>query len=327
MNVVNAMEMANEPATGLYIIRAINDSNASAAILATLAHYAEIQANKIYRIKGSEPAVNTTTRQAPGLCFRSAANGHHHDRVSAVISRRLAQEPLPPLTCRAGESDYGVWPVTDSDTVLALESGIKDIPILYQTSGAITLTADAEKRVPLSQPVILYPDHMMQVAPFYCLLADLNGMDDDDFLQRLLKSFNIRVARDAADASPVAEREFGLYLSGQWYHMTVITGTWFFADPVKDLDVSILRDNMLAPVLGISNTDEDNSRIRYVEGTRALVELSTLVDQGAFKAVVVQFPPSVKRILDITDLGRTMPEKSFLMITEPDPHLILSALS
>jgi len=152
--------------------------------------------------------------------------------------------------------------------VLAVESGIVDIPILDQTSGAITLTTDEEKKVPLTQPVIIYPDHMMQVAAFFCL--------------------------------PV--------------------------DPVKDLDVSILRDNMLAPELGISNAEVDNSRIRYVEGTRALTELSTLVDQGAFRAVIVQFPPSVKRILDITDLGRTMPKKSFLMITEPDPHLILSAL-
>lgn len=83
------------------------------------------------------------------------------------------QEPLPPMTCRAGECDYGVWPVTDRDTVLAQKSGMNEIPILYQTSGAITLATDEAKRVPLIQPVILYPDHMMQVAPF-CLLADLN---------------------------------------------------------------------------------------------------------------------------------------------------------
>lgn len=98
------------------------------------------------------------------------------------------------------------------------------------------------------------------------------------------------------------------------------------ADPVKDMNVSILRDYMLAPMHGISNAEEGNSRIRYVEGTRALTELSTLIEQGAFKEVIVQIPPSVKRILDITDLGRTMPEESFLMITESNPQLILSAL-
>ena len=98
------------------------------------------------------------------------------------------------------------------------------------------------------------------------------------------------------------------------------------ADPVKDMNVSILRDYMLAPMHGISNAEEGNSRIRYVEGTRALTEFSTLIEQGAFKEVIVQIPPSVKRILDITDLDRTMPEKSFLMITEPDPQLNLTAL-
>ncbi len=164
-------------------------------------------------------------------------------------------------------------PVTDMDTVVDLEREIDERPILYQTNAAITVTANADKRVPLNQPVFVYPDYMMQVAPVHCLLVHC-----------------------------------------------------LLADPVKEMDVSRLRDNMLLPVLGISNAEKGDPRIRYVEGTRALTELSTPIDQGAFKAVIVQFSPSVKRILDITDLGRTMPEKSFLMITEPDPQLNLSAL-
>ena len=164
-------------------------------------------------------------------------------------------------------------PVTDMDTVVDLEREIDERPILYQTNAAITVTANEDKRVPLNQPVFVYPDYMMQVAPVHCLLVNC-----------------------------------------------------LLADPVKEMDVSRLRDNMLLPVLGISNAEKGDPRIRYVEGTRALTELSTPIDQGAFKAVIVQFSPSVKRILDSTDLGRTMPEKSFLMITEPDPQLNLSAL-
>lgn len=164
-------------------------------------------------------------------------------------------------------------PMTDMDTVVDLEREIDERPILYQTNAAITVTANADKRVPLNQPVFVYPDYMMQVAPVHCLLVNC-----------------------------------------------------LLADPVKEMDVSRLRDNMLLPVLGISNAEKGDPRIRYVEGTRALTELSTPIDQGAFKAVIVQFSPSVKRILDITDLDRTMPEKSFLMITEPDPQLNLTAL-
>ncbi len=164
-------------------------------------------------------------------------------------------------------------PVTDMDTVVDLEREIDERPILYQTNAAITVTANADKRVPLNQPVFVYPDYMMQVAPVHCLLVNC-----------------------------------------------------LLADPVNEMDVSRLRDNMLLPVLGISNAEKGDPRIRYVEGTRALTELSTPIDQGAFKAVIVQFSPSVKRILDITDLDRTMPEKSFLMITEPDPQLNLTAL-
>ena len=164
-------------------------------------------------------------------------------------------------------------PVTNMDTVVDLERELNERPILYQTNAAITVTANEDKRVPLNQPVFVYPDYMMQVAPVHCLLVNC-----------------------------------------------------LLADPVKEVDVRRLRDNMLLPVLGISNAEEGDPRIRYFEGTRALTELSTPIDQGAFKAVIVQFSPSVKRILDITDLGRTMPEKSFLMITEPDPQLNLSAL-
>jgi hypothetical protein len=159
------------------------------------------------------------------------------------------------------------------DTVVDLEREIHERPILYQTNAAITVTANEDKRVPLNQPVFVFPDYMMQVAPVHCLLVNC-----------------------------------------------------LLADPVKEMDVSRLRDNMLLPVLGISNAEKGDPRIRYVEGTRALTELSTPIDQGAFKAVIVQFSPSVKRILDITDLDRTMPEKSFLMITEPDPQLNLTAL-
>lgn len=164
-------------------------------------------------------------------------------------------------------------PVTNMDTVVDLERELNERPILYQTNAAITVTANEDKRVPLNQPVFVYPDYMMQVAPVHCLLVNC-----------------------------------------------------LLADPVKEMDVSRLRDNMLLPVLGISNAEEGDPRIRYFEGTRALTELSTPIDQGAFKAVIVQFSPTVKRILDITDLDRTMPEKSFLMITEPDPQLNLSAL-
>ena len=174
-------------------------------------------------------------------------------------------------------------PVTNMDTVVDLERELNERPILYQTNAAITVTANADKRVPLNQPVFVYPDYMMQVAPVHCLLVNC-----------LL--------------------------------VNCLLVNCLLADPVKEVDVSRLRDNMLLPVLGISNAEEGDPRIRYFEGTRALTELSTPIDQGAFKAVIVQFSPTVKRILDITDLGRTMPEKSFLMITEPDPQLNLSAL-
>lgn len=157
----------------------------------------------------------------------------------------------------------------------------------------------------------LHANKDLRVVPYHCLLSDLNGMDDYDFLQRLQKSFNIRVARDATDARPGAAREYGLYLAGYWYHMTAIAGTWFFADPVKDLDISILRDNMLNPVLGIEDCAQRGKRLDYIDGNQNLQVISELVDVGRYQAAIVLFPPTVKRILEIAEMGRTMPELSF----------------
>lgn len=164
----------------------------------------------------------------------------------------------------------------------------------------------------------------IRVVPYHCLLSDLNGMDDYDFLQRLQKSFNIRVARDAADARPAAQREFGLYLAGYWYHMTAIAGTWFFSDPVKDLDVSILRDNMLNPVLGIEDCAQSGKRLDYIDGDQHLQVLSEWVDAGRYEAAIVLFAPSIECLKSIAELGRSMPAFSFAIQTEPNRFVHLS---
>jgi uncharacterized protein (DUF1015 family) len=116
------------------------------------------------------------------------------------------------------------------------------------------------------------------------------------------------VASGAADATPRSARQFGLYVAGCWYHLQMIDGTWFCADPVSDLDVSVVHNNMIAPMLGI--TDWQDKRIAYTDVDCSLQKLQQQVDRGHWQAAWLMPAPTVEQLMHISDLGRLMPEKS-----------------
>lgn len=188
-------------------------------------------------------------------------------------------------------------------------------PALYRQSGNTVAadplavsdnTADCSERRFI---VVMLADDQLKPSPCHRLLADLAGMDDYGFLQRLQKCFNIRVARDAADATPQAAREFGLYVAGYWYQLRLIEGTWFHADPVSDLDVSVVHDNMMTPMLGITGaeTHEGNRRLAYSSADCTVPALQQQVDAGVWQALWLMPAPDVAQLMAISDLGRLMP--------------------
>jgi uncharacterized protein (DUF1015 family) len=131
-------------------------------------------------------------------------------------------------------------------------------------------------------------------------------MTPEAFLARVAGSFSLSPASTAVH--PEGPAVFGLYLAGQWYRM-VIQPDLVPADPVGRLDVSLLADNLLAPVLGIEDPRRD-TRIDFVGGIRGLAELEKRVDSGEMAAAFSMYPTRMEDLMAVADAGEVMPPKS-----------------
>lgn len=160
--------------------------------------------------------------------------------------------------------------------------------------------------------VVLFPHDQMQILDYNRVVKDLNGYSDNDFLKELGQSFTVRSASNASDAKPRQEKEFALYLAGQWYSLvptSALMDSIDVNDPVKRLDVSLLQDSIFAPYLNITDQRTDK-RVDFVGGIRGLKGLEARVDSGECKAAFALYATSIEGLMDIADAGEVMPPKS-----------------
>lgn len=151
----------------------------------------------------------------------------------------------------------------------------------------------------------LFPANQLRILDYNRVVRDLNGWDKEAFLQRIAGNFEIS---PAAAFAPQQPHDFGMYLDGNWYKLTAKSGT-YTKDPVGLLDVTILQNNLLDPVLGIKDPRTD-TRIDFVGGIRGLAELEKRVNSGEMKVAFSLFPVSMQQLFDIADSGMVMPPKS-----------------
>ena len=160
---------------------------------------------------------------------------------------------------------------------------------------------------------VLFPDDQLMIMPYNRVVKDLNGKTVQEFLAEVSKKFAVRSLTrtakvGAADIWPVKRHQIGMYLAGQWYELELFP-EYLTEDPVKGLDVSLLQDNLLAPVLGIGDPRTD-SRIQFVGGIRGLEELERLVDGGEGAVAFAMYPTSIQELFSVADAGLLMPPKS-----------------
>ena len=153
---------------------------------------------------------------------------------------------------------------------------------------------------------VLFPDEQLRILPYNRVVKDLNGLTKEEFLQRISKDFEVREIGEKAYA-PADKGEFGMYLEGTWYQLTAGEAVRS-QDPVKGLDVSILQDALLGPVLGIGDPRTDK-RIDFIGGIRGLKELERRVNEDMAVAFSM-YPTSIQELLDVADAGLLMPPKS-----------------
>ena len=155
---------------------------------------------------------------------------------------------------------------------------------------------------------VVFPDSQMKILDYNRAVADLNGNSTDGFIEKVSKKFDVTPFGTAA-YHPEGHHSFGMYLKDQWYILEAKTDAFDVNDPIKRLDVSILQENLLNPILGIENPRTDN-RIKFVGGIRGLQELEKLVNGGKFEVAFALYPTSIHQLLDVADANEVMPPKS-----------------
>ena len=156
---------------------------------------------------------------------------------------------------------------------------------------------------------VLFPDDQLQIMDYNRVVKDLNGLSEANFLSRVEEKFKIEDLRLKIEtAKPKSLHQFAMYLSSAWYSLEAKEEI-IKADPIGILDITILQENILAPLLGINDPRTDK-RIDFVGGIRGLQELQRRVDSGEMKVAFALYPVSLKQLMDIADSGNIMPPKS-----------------
>ena len=153
-----------------------------------------------------------------------------------------------------------------------------------------------------------FPDNQLQILDYNRVIEDLNGYTPDQFVDKLKDRFVIEEV-GSEPYRPGQLHEFSMYLEGQWYKLMAKEGTYDDSDPIGVLDVTILTNQVLQPVLDIQDL-RTSKRIDFVGGIRGLKALQRRVDSGEMKVAFALHPVSLKQLIDIADTGNIMPPKT-----------------
>jgi uncharacterized protein (DUF1015 family) len=153
---------------------------------------------------------------------------------------------------------------------------------------------------------VAFPDDELEIMDYNRVVKDLNGFSKEEFFSKIKEKFDLSTVDH--QFRPIYKHTFGMFIDNQWYVLSAKSGTFDENDPVEQLDVSILQNNLLEPILGIHDPKNDE-RIDFIGGIRGLDELERRVNADMTVAFSM-FPTTVEDLMDIADAGKIMPPKS-----------------
>ena len=215
---------------------------------------------------------------------------------------------------------HKVWKIEDPAQTEAIEKAFAAIPATYIADGhhraASAVKVGLKRRAenpgytgeePFNYFLsVLFPDEELMILPYNRVVKDLNGMNREQFFEAVKGKFELEEIGKEPYA-PAEKGTFGMYLDNTWYALKVLP-QYRSADPVKGLDVSILQDQLLGPVLGIGDPRTDK-RIDFIGGIRGLKELERRVSED-MEIAFSMYPTSIEELLAVADAGLLMPPKS-----------------
>lgn len=258
-------------------------------------------------------------------------------RDDDVIADLIAKgtEGAPELDFTTDDNmTHRVWTLSDRSVVDGLVAAFKEQEALYIADGhhrsasAVRVAKMRREQFGAGDDdteynyfmAILYPADQLHVYDYNRVVADLNGLSEEEFLEKLEKKFTVTETDDAV--RPEKKGEFGMYLTDRWYRLNFKGPVP--ADVIEALDVSILQDNLLAPVLGIEDPRSDE-RIDFVGGVRGLKELERRVHEDMAVAFSM-YPTALDELMAVADGGKVMPPKSTWFEPKPRSGLFIHEL-
>lgn len=247
--------------------------------------------------------------------------------ISNIVNEWVKKEPIYDFKAEDGVA-HTIWIIDDEETVNELQDLFKSVKYLYIADGhhrsasAVKVghikraekdsyTGEEEFNFFLS---ISYPDSELEVLDYNRTVKDLNGLSTEEFLSKIKEKFEVEESSE--QVKPKEKHTFGMYLEKQWYLLKAKDGIFNPEDPVDRLDVSILQNNLLRPILGIDDPRK-SKRIKFIGGIRGLKELERRANTD-MKVSFSMYPTTTEDIMAIADSGEIMPPKSTWF--EPKPR-------
>ena len=315
--------LARDPAPYYYLYRLVMGAHTQTGLVAA-ASVAEYGRNRIRKHEFTRPdKEDDRVRQIDALNAQTGPvflTYRHSDVIDALSAEAAAGEPDVDITADDGVR-HTLWAIRDAGQIATVTRAFDAMPCLYIADGhhrsaaAARVAAarrDANPKHTGEEPynyflAVIFPDNQMQILDYNRAVKDLNGLTPEACLKRLEGAFSVKP--EAAAVKPEKAGEFGMYLNGEWYRLTIQSARVPANDPVKRLDVSLLQDNLLGPIFGIGDPRLDK-RIDFVGGIRGLEELERRVDSGEMAAAFALYPTSILDMMTVADAGEVMPPKS-----------------
>ena len=309
--------LKRDPSPCYYVYRLTMGDHVQTGLVA-VASAAEYDANRIRKHEFTRPAKeDDRVRQIEAL---NAETGpvllayKSQDDVDNLIASVTSAPPEVDL-----QADDGIrhtfWVLNDPVVVDKLTRAFDAMEAIYIADGHHRSAAGSRVAASLNRGPdamssyflsVIFPHRQMKILDYNRVVKDLNGLSKEALLEKIAVDFDI--TREQQAVSPAAPGEFGMYLDGQWYRLKIHADR-IPVDPVGRLDVSLLANNLLEPLLGISDPRTD-PRIDFVGGIRGLGELEKRVDSGEMAVAFSMFPTSMEDLMAVADANEVMPPKS-----------------
>jgi len=239
--------------------------------------------------------------------------------VDDILAAAASVGPDMDVTAKDGVR-HELWVIDDAQRVAALTAAFEAMDAIYVADGhhrsaAGSRVGNARKAANPNHNgeesynyflSVIFPHDQMQILDYNRVVRDLNGLSPEMLLARIAERFDFEALNE--QARPRDTAQFGMYLQGQWYRLE-LREEYIPDDPVASLDVSLLADNLIEPILGISDPRRDE-RIDFVGGIRGLGELEKRVNSGEWAVAFALYPTSMQALMAVADAGEVMPPKS-----------------